>query len=59
LDRYNEINKTITEKAGVRYVNITDISRKGIMDPDLVADDKLHPSGKQYQLWAERIIKLF
>jgi lysophospholipase L1-like esterase len=59
LDRYNEINKTITEKARVRYVNITDISRKGIMDPDLVADDKLHPSGKQYQLWAERIIKFF
>lgn len=59
LDEYNAINKTITDRLGVRYVNITDISREGISDPQLVADDKLHPSGKQYKLWVERIMKLF
>jgi lysophospholipase L1-like esterase len=57
LDEYNAINKKITEKAGVQYVNITDISRKGFEQPDLVADDKLHPSGKQYALWVERILE--
>lgn len=59
LDEFNAINKTITEKAGVRYFNITNISRKGLEQPDLVADDSLHPSGKQYKLWAERIAKGF
>jgi len=57
LDHFNEINKRITEKAGVSYVNITDISRHGLEQPDLVAGDGLHPSGKMYSLWVERIIK--
>ena len=59
LDEYNAISKRITEKAGVRYVNITDISRNGLTDPELVAYDKLHPSGKQYKLWVDRIKQLF
>ena len=59
LDEYNSINKRIAEKTGVQYVNITDISRNGLAEPDLVADDKLHPSGKQYKLWVDRIVKLF
>jgi lysophospholipase L1-like esterase len=57
LDEYNTINKKITEKAGVQYFNITDISRKGFDQPDLVADDKLHPSGIQYKLWVELMLK--
>ena len=57
LDKFNKANKEITEKMGVRYVNITDISRKGFEDPQLVASDGLHPSGKQYGLWVDRIVK--
>jgi lysophospholipase L1-like esterase len=57
LDEFNAINKKITEAAGIQYFNITDISRKGFEQPDLVAEDKLHPSGKQYKLWVERIIQ--
>ena len=56
LDEFNATNKKITEKAGVQYFYITDISRKGFEQPDLVAEDKLHPSGLQYKLWAERIL---
>lgn len=57
LDEYNAINKRITESYGVMYFNITDISRKGLDDPQLVAADGLHPSGKQYTLWVEQIMK--
>ena len=57
LDQFNAINKRITEKAGIIYINITDISRQGIDQPDLVAGDGLHPSGKMYSLWVERIMK--
>lgn len=59
LDEYNAINKRITEQLGVRYVNITDISRDGLVNPELVAGDTLHPSAQQYKLWVERIVKLF
>jgi lysophospholipase L1-like esterase len=56
LDEFNAINKRLTEKAGVQYFYITDISRKGFEQPDLVADDKLHPSGEQYKLWVELML---
>lgn len=57
LDHFNEINNAITKKLGVKYFNITDISRNGLDLPDLVAGDGLHPSGKMYGLWVERIAK--
>jgi lysophospholipase L1-like esterase len=59
LDEFNTINKAITEKLGVPYVNITDISREGLNDSTLVAADGLHPSGKMYSLWVDRILKEF
>jgi len=57
IDEFNEINKRISEQYNVAYHNITDISRKGLEEPSLVADDKLHPSGKMYTLWMERILE--
>ncbi|CAN5231561.1 SGNH/GDSL hydrolase family protein [soil metagenome] len=58
IDQYNDANKTITEKMGVRYINITDLTRKGLDNPEYVAKDGLHPSGKMYALWVERMMPL-
>lgn len=57
IDLFNDANKAITSRLGVRYINITDISRRGFDDPALVASDGLHPSGKQYKLWVDRILE--
>lgn len=57
LDEFNAINKRITSEHGIQYFNITDISRKGLEDQELVASDGLHPSAKQYGLWVQRIIQ--
>lgn len=57
LDEFNSVNKTITEKYGVKYFYITDISRRGFEDPELVASDGLHPSGKMYTEWVKVIEK--
>jgi lysophospholipase L1-like esterase len=57
LDDYNNISRNITGKYGVKYFYITDISRKGLDDPSLVASDGLHPSGKQYGEWVDLIVK--
>lgn len=54
IDQFNEVNKSITEEYDIAYFNITDISREGIEKPELVANDKLHPSGVQYNLWVKR-----
>ena len=57
LNEFNEINKRITEGYAITYINITDISRRGLEDPELVASDGLHPSGKQYAQWVNRILE--
>lgn len=59
IDAFNEVNKSLTEKNGVTYINITDLSRRGLDDPELVASDGLHPSAKMYTLWVERILQHF
>lgn len=55
IDEFNAINKRITLANNVAYINITDISRLAATDPTLTAGDGLHPSGKQYALWAEEL----
>lgn len=56
IDAFNAVNKNITEKSGVTYIDITDLTRRGLEDPELVAHDGLHPSGKMYTLWVSRIL---
>jgi lysophospholipase L1-like esterase len=57
IDEFNAINKRIAKKYKIAYFNITEISRKGLEDPTLVAKDGLHPSGKMYLLWVELIFE--
>lgn len=59
LDQYNAINRDFALKFGVAYFNITEISRRGLAEPELVAGDKLHPSGRMYALWVAEILKSF
>ena len=46
----------LSKKAGAYYINITDISRDADKDSTLLAEDGLHPSGKMYTKWVERIL---
>ncbi len=57
IDAFNNINRAVSEKYGISYFDITPLSRKGFEDPELVASDGLHPSGKQYRLWVELILE--
>jgi lysophospholipase L1-like esterase len=55
IDQFNAINKEESLKAGVKYLDITGISREAENDPTLIADDGLHPSGKMYTLWVNQL----
>lgn len=55
IDQYNELKDSIAQVYGINYFYITDITREGLNDPELVAADNLHPSGKAYGLMADRI----
>ncbi|MBS1738355.1 MAG: SGNH/GDSL hydrolase family protein [Bacteroidetes bacterium] len=50
---FNLANNKISKAAGVHYINITPISKRAARDPSLIANDGLHPSGKQYALWSQ------
>lgn len=52
---YNAVNDSISKAAGVNYLNITDISRMAATDTSLLAPDGLHPAGKMYALWVNRL----
>ena len=56
IDDYNAINKRIAEEMEVTYFDITPISRKGLDETELVANDRLHPSGEQYRRWVELML---
>jgi len=51
----NAVMERLAAARGIAYVDIFDLSLRAADDRSLVADDGLHPSGKQYGLWVERI----
>lgn len=53
IDAFNAVNKRISDSMGVGYIDITSISRSE--NTNLVTDDNLHPSGKQYKLWVDKM----
>ena len=57
IDAFNAVNKRIALQYKVHYADITPSSRDAITDKNLVAKDGLHPSGKEYAKWAEKIIQ--
>ena len=56
IDEFNAVNLEETQRAGVRYVDVTIISRMAMDDFELITGDRLHPSGKMYALWAEKVL---
>lgn len=52
IDRFNQINREETARAGARYVDVTPISRRAATDRSLIAADGLHPAGAMYAEWA-------
>ena len=52
---YNKAVRKIAKELDIQFYNITSISKKAAQDLSLVAEDELHPSGKMYALWVEKI----
>lgn len=58
IDAFNEVNETVSQEYNIKYAYITDISRLAKEDRDLIADDGLHPSGKMYTAWLQKLLPL-
>lgn len=57
IDVFNNVNKALTIQYKVHYADITPGSRVAQNDPELVAQDGLHPSGKEYAKWSEKVVE--
>jgi lysophospholipase L1-like esterase len=52
IDAHNALAFRETTYRRARYVDVTHVSRRAAFEPDLLASDGLHPSGKMYDEWA-------
>jgi len=57
IDAYNASCRRITLSNGCRHLDITDSTRLHGNDAEYLVADELHPSGKEYAIWAERLTK--
>ena len=55
IDLFNAINKEETLQAKAHYIDIAPGSCEAKTNPALIAGDGLHPSGKMYGDWAEKL----
>ena len=56
IDGYNAFAKKYCADNTIEFINITDITRQGLTNTNLVAQDGLHPSEVAYSLFVERIL---
>ncbi|WP_395051124.1 SGNH/GDSL hydrolase family protein [Flavobacterium sp.] len=56
IDKYNAYAQKYCLDNNIEYINITDITRQGLLNPKLVATDGLHPSELAYSYFIERIL---
>lgn len=56
INQYNAFARSYCETNAIVFVDITDITRLGLEQPELVATDGLHPSQIAYAKFVERIL---
>lgn len=58
INKYNDFAQNYCITNNIKFINITDISRMGLENPNLVASDGLHPSELAYSKFVERILPI-
>jgi acyl-CoA thioesterase I len=56
INRYNDFAKLYCMQNNIKFIDITDITRLGLENTNLVASDGLHPSELAYAKFVERIL---
>jgi len=56
IKNYNLVCAEVSKGFGVSFYDITPISQKASYEDKYVADDKLHPSAKMYQVWVTETV---
>ena len=57
IEEFNYIFGKVAGEYKVDFYNITPVSKRAKEEPELTADDGLHPSGKMYGLWVAQFLE--
>lgn len=57
IDAYNLAKKEVCDNYGVFFIDITEEYREIGAKPEMVVEDKLHPSGLVYTRWTEKLYR--
>lgn len=55
IDEFNRVFEEVASQYDIQFFNITPISRRAKEEPELIAEDNLHPSGEMYRQWVNLI----
>lgn len=55
INAFNEMAESISRLFQVPFIDITTEYKARSIDPSFIAQDKLHPSGKEYKAWSKKI----
>jgi lysophospholipase L1-like esterase len=58
INAYNSIKEKHVNILGAKYINITQSTRQHANDADFLALDGLHPSAKEYAIWAKKCVEI-
>jgi lysophospholipase L1-like esterase len=56
VKKYNDFARFYCNQKNITFLNITDITQLGLIQPNLVANDGLHPSKEAYAKFVERLL---
>ena len=59
INLFNSSLRKFASTNDLKYVDVTEISRRAINEPDLITNDNLHPSGIMYLEWAKKIYDIW
>ena len=59
INLFNSSLRKFASTNDLKYVDVTEISRRAINEPDLITNDNLHPSGIMYLEWAKKIYNIW
>lgn len=57
IDQFNATFRRVAEEFDVAFYNITPITREAATNPNLLANDSLHPSPLMYRFWVEEVVE--
>ncbi len=58
IDAYNKVCERMATVYKTNFISITESQRIDSSNPEYVASDGLHPSGKEYEKWAAKLAEM-